>query len=407
MPARAKILVLTSTFPLHPDDGEPGFVMALCARLAEEFDVHVLAPHAPNAARSETMGRVTVTRYRYAPQRWERLAYGGGILANLKRCPALMPLVPLLIGAQIGAAVRLLRRGRYDLIHAHWLLPQGLAAVLATRLARRAVPVVCTAHGGDWFALRGRVAGALKRWTLRRLDTLTVVSRAMEAEARRSPAAPRRIERIPMGTDLEHRFTPPATPRPDSAELLFVGRLVEKKGLEHLIRALPAVLRAHPRTTLTVAGAGPEEAPARELAASLGVSEKVRFLGGLPHAELAALFRRATLFVAPFVVAAGGDQEGFGLVLVEALGCECPVLASDLPAVRDIVIPDRTGVLVPPANPQALAAAVVALLGDRGRRHRLARAGRDHVSAHYGWAASAAAYRTLLAQRIAARRASG
>lgn len=400
MRRRAKILVLTSTFPRRAADAEPGFVMALCARLAEEFDVHVLAPHAPGAARSEVLDGIAVTRYRYAPVRWERLAYDGGILANLRRRPWLAALVPLLVGAQIGAAARLLRRGRYDLIHAHWLLPQGLAAVLATRLARRSIPVVCTAHGGDWFALRGRIAMAFKRWALRRVDTLTVVSRAMEEAVRRDGAVAKRLEIVPMGTDLTRRFTPPPAPRGAGLELLFVGRLVEKKGLEHLLRALPEILRARPEAKLTVAGRGPEEVRLRDLAARLGLGADIRFLGAVPHGELPALFRRATLFVAPFVVATGGDQEGFGLVLVEALGCECPVLTSDLPAVRDIVIPGQTGVLVPPGDPRALAEATVSLLADPTRRRRLASAGRRHVRAHFSWEASGAHYRRILREAI-------
>lgn len=400
---RARILVLTSTFPRWRGDREPGFVMALCARLTDEFDVHVLAPHAPGTARAEVIDGVAVTRYRYALARWEHLAYNGGILANLKRRPVLYLLVPLLLAAQIGAAVRLLRHRRYDLIHAHWLLPQGLAAALATRLARRPVPILCTAHGGDWFALRGRLARALKGWTLRRVDTLTVVSHTMADEARRSPVCSGRIELVPMGTDLEHLFTPPVAERPEGADLLFVGRLVEKKGLEHLVRALPEVLRTQPRATLTVVGAGPEEGRVRDLATQIGVIGRIRFLGSMAHHELPELYRQAALFVAPFVVAAGGDQEGFGLVLVEALGCECPVIASDLPAIRDIVLPDGTGMLVPPGNPQALAAAIITLLGDPERRRRLARAGRRHVFARYGWDASAAGYRQILRDRIAAR----
>src|SRR5690606_32660237 len=119
-------------------------------------------------------------------------------------------------------------------------------------------------------------------------------------------------------------------------ELLFVGRLVEKKGLRHLLDAMPMVLASHPKVTLTVAGFGPELEDRKAQARQLGIAEKVQFLGAVAHDRLPDLYRRAAMLVTPFVPARSGDREGLGLVSVEALACGCPVVTTAIAAVREL-----------------------------------------------------------------------
>ena len=195
-----------------------------------------------------------------------------------------------------------------------------------------------------------------------------------------------------MGVDLAGRYTPGNESDRSPDELLFVGRLVEKKGLRHLIEALPEIRRGHPAVRLTVAGFGPELEALRALAADRGLGDVVQFLGPVPQSELPALYRRAAIFVAPFVIAKSGDQEGLGLVMLEAAGCGCPVVASDLPAVRD-VLEHR----VPPADARALADRVVELLGQSpAERSREALRIRERVLAKFDWGAVAKGYLDLL-----------
>jgi len=188
-----------------------------------------------------------------------------------------------------------------------------------------------------------------------------------------------------MGVDLKHRFTPDPKIERNSNEIIFVGRLVEKKGLQVLLEAMPKVLVKHPTVRLTVAGAGPLEKELFELARRLGISDKVDFLGMVSQEELPKLYRRAALAVFPFVVAKSGDQEGFGLVQVEAMGCECPIIAGDLPAIHDIVIHEENGLIVPSGSAHALADTIIKLLDDPGLRARLAGEGRKRVVEQYDW----------------------
>ncbi|MGE5639962.1 MAG: glycosyltransferase, partial [Clostridia bacterium] len=326
-----RILVLTSTFPRWRDDREPPFVFELCRRLAAVHEVCVLAPHCRGAAvREEFAPGVHVRRFRYAPASLETLAYEGGMLESVRRAPWRYLLLPFFLLGELVAAMKAVRELRPDVVHAHWIVPQGLVAGLACALSGRAAPVVCTSHGADLFALRGGLASRAKAWALRRAAALTVVSSAMKPEAIRLGANPERLHVMPMGVDARERFTPGPGAR-NGEEILFVGRLVEKKGVAHLLEALARVRQARPRAILTVAGSGPLEASLRERSRALGIAEAVRFAGPIPNADLPAFYRRAAVLAMPSVVARDGDREGLGLVLAEALACECPVVASDLP----------------------------------------------------------------------------
>jgi glycosyltransferase involved in cell wall biosynthesis len=357
------LLVLTSTYPRWPGDPEPGFVHELAKRLTDRFRVLVLGPHAPGARTSETLDGVEIVRYRYAPEKWETLVNDGGIVANLQRSRWKALLVPSFLGMQLWSAWRLLRGRRVDVIHAHWLVPQGLVAAILQYLPGCKVPFVATSHGADLYALKGRALGGLKRHVVAKASAVTVVSEAMRSSVLRMGADPADVHLRPMGVDLETRFIPDPDTKRSQSELLFVGRLVEKKGLRHLLDAMPRVLARYPAATLTIAGFGPERQALEEQALRLGLASHIRFLGAVPQKELPTLYRGAVVFVAPFVEASSGDQEGLGLVLVEAIGCGCPVIAGDVPAVRD-VLGTRSGNRIDPTKTDRLADAIIAVMDD-------------------------------------------
>lgn len=387
---RPRLLVLTSTFPRWEGDAEPGFVHDLCRHLAASHEVTVLAPHAPGARCQETFSGVRVVRFRYGPERWEKLAYNGGIMANLRWNPLLYFMLPLFFLAQFFALIGLIRRIRPDAVHAHWIVPQGLVLAAVGMVGRVRPRSICTAHGSDVSALRGSLWRRLRRRVVLRCDRIAVVSEALKAQLTSEGCPAERIEVIPMGTDLRDLFVPDGSPR-SPAEILFVGRLVPGKGADILLRALPAILARQPDATLTVVGAGPERDRLADLAQQLGVGARVSFMGPVPHAALAAHYRRAALLVLP------SREEGFGLVLVEALGCGCPVVASDIPALRDLLCEGGAGRLFRAGDVENLAHTLIALLSDDAARHALGARGRAHVLSRYGWDSLARRYARLLA----------
>jgi glycosyltransferase involved in cell wall biosynthesis len=400
---KRRVLVLTSTFPRWQGDSEPPFVFELCRRLGADFDILVLAPHAKDAKRFERMDGIEVKRFCYFFPRWETLAYQGGILANLKQSRWCYFLLPFFFASQIFALLRILKHERVDLIHAHWLVPQGLSAAIAGLVLGKMPPLICTSHGGDLMGLNGRLLTLIKRWVIHHTSRLTVVSNPMMSYALALGAKAEKLQTISMGVDTRTLFAPNLKTNRADKDLLFVGRLVEKKGIEYLLEAMPEIVKQQPKTRLTIVGSGPMENALKMQVHRLGIANGITFHGAVNNSQLPDLYRRATVFVAPSIVTILGDQEGLGLVLVEALACECPVIASDLPAIRDVIIEGRTGLLVPEKSPEALAKAVLKLLAEADLRGHLAANGRNHVTRNFDWSVISRRYAVLFDQSIGKR----
>lgn len=400
--SRQRLLVLTSTFPRFPDDHEPPFVFELARRLVDRFEVTVLAPHAPGAKHREVMDGVVVQRFRYAPEPLERLAYDGGIPSKLRNRPWLWLLVPVFLLTQWLTTWNLIRRTRPDVIHAHWLLPQGLIGLLARSMAGASCRLVTTAHGADIHGLGSGLAMRLKRWVIDKSDVITVVSADLAHRARALSTDHQKIHVLPMGVSLTKCFVPGPT-RKRGKTLIFAGRLVEKKGVDTLLEAFAMLLREEPTGKLLIAGSGPLQESLEAQALDLGVSDQVDFLGSYRNQDLPTLFQQADIAVYPFTQAASGDQEGLGLVMVEAMGCGLPVVAGDLPAVHDVIKDKATGLLVPPQDPAALAQTIKCLLADDDLANELAAAGRRHALMHFDWQTIADRYSKLLAGPAAHR----
>lgn len=269
------------------------------------------------------------------------------------------------------------------LLHAHF----GVEGAYATRLARALrVPLVTTLHGFDVTVTKSRFLASRKpSWVnyvawRRALFSGGAVFICVSEHIRRSAVAwgfpAERAVVLPIGVDVD--LIQPAefveTPR-----ILHVARLVEKKGTADLLRALAIVRRAAPDAELVIIGDGPLRAALRDLAARLGVSAGVRFLGVQGHDETLRWLRRSRVLCLPSVTAPSGDQEGLGMVLLEAGACGRPVVGTRHGGIPEAVLDGSTGFLVPERDPAALAERLLALLGDPRLCERFGRAGRELV----------------------------
>ena len=392
--SKPTLLVLASTYPRWANDHEPGFVHELCRRLSDEFDVISLVPDAPNAQPDGMLDGVEVLRYRYAPRSMQTLVYNGGIAANLRRSAWKWLLVPAFVIGQYLAARRVMKHRRIDAIHAHWLLPQGL---IARRLGQRfTCPYVVTSHGGDLFGLRGRILTKLKRRVAASAAAMTVVSSAMRKEALRLELCPPRLEVLPMGVDLRTRFIINPDVERSHNEIVFVGRLVRKKGLPHLLDALPTILEQRPDTRLTIVGFGPEEKALKDQVRRLNIESQVIFLGAMAQQKLPEIYQRASVFVAPFVREDNGDQEGLPVVLMEAIGCGCPVIVGDVAGIEDLLGELSPDVTVDAKNTAALAAAILDALANPSIARSRAQLIREAAVERIDWTQITKCYAALI-----------
>jgi len=325
-------------------------------------------------------GRLERYRPVFAGFRWDKAGktYLAGHDAVLLEDHSALPAVARALQRTVGlvgpAFLRALRERAPVLVHAHF----GRSADAAIPLARAlGVPLVATFHGCDITVTprtrrerrrRARVFAAAAR--------VVAVSEFIAERLRENGCPPGKITRHFIGVDTE-RFAPGPEADREPAQVLFVGRIVEKKGLVHLLRALPEVQRALPEVSLAIAGDGPLRAALEAEARDLGV--RARFLGVLPPARVQELMRRTTVLCVPSLPAASGDDEGLGMVIVEAQASGAPVVISRSGGMPETVVDGVTGLIAPPGDERAIAAHLVALLSDRERRARFSAAARANV----------------------------
>ncbi|MGI8535971.1 MAG: glycosyltransferase [Mycobacteriales bacterium] len=349
-----RVLHLTSSFPRSADDHVAPFLLDLArAQVQAGLDVAVLAPHDPGAPRYERLDGVHVHRFRYGPDRAERLAYRGGLVGRARTTGGLLAL-PLFLLAFTLAALRLTRRLRPDVLHAHWWLPAGLCALLASRVTN--TPLVLTLHGSDVHLLRHRPVRWVGSAVLSRAAVLAVVSEDLRrtlGQLLDLPAERVRVLRMPVaGMPVAGRVSCPAAP---PLRLLAAGRLSPEKGFDVLLAALALAVADGLDATLELVGSGPEHDRLARLAAPLG--GRVRLLPAEPRAQLWRRMEQAHVVVVP------SRREGLGLVALEALAHGRPVIASRVGGLPDVVLDESDGLLVRADDAQALADALQAFSG--------------------------------------------
>ena len=397
---KPRVLVITSTFPRNEYDHEPRFVADLCSELAHRFEITVLTQHRPGCALRETTADYEIIRFRYAPENLELLSENGGITSSLKKNRWLWLLIPFFIFFQVVAIRKLVKSGKFSIIHAHWLIPQGFAAAIATLMCSNPPPVICTGHGADIFGFQGGISSKIKRWIVNRSSSITVVSQSMKSYLKNELSTiQEKIYVIPMGTNLNQIFTPGDGIR-NRGQIAFVGRLVEKKGLKYLIQIIPSLSSQLENIRLVIAGTGPEKPELEHLVADLNIEACVAFVGAKNHSEIAELYRSSEACVFPFVQASGGDMEGFGLVTVEAMGCKCPVVVGDIPAIKDIVINGETGLICRPKDPEDMVNIILKLMKNEDIRTKLANTAYDFAHQNFSWEKIGERYAKLFSDTI-------
>ncbi len=390
-----KICMVTSSYPKYPGDVTAPFIQAIATYVAAEgHEVHVLAPWHPDLRHAAFEDGVYLHFYKYAPLRnlnvW---GYAESLEADVRVKNVIYPLTPLVFLSSFVALMRLTRRIQFDVLQAHWVIPNAPVALIVARL--RGLPLVISLHGSDIFvASQHPVLGRVARVCFRAADAVTACSEDLRERALALGAAARRTILVPYGVD-PCAFAPaeaaPARLRarlglPEGAPIIFaLGRMVYKKGFEYLIRAAPAILQRHPEAHVVIAGAGDLYPGLQAEVARLGLVEHVHLPGKISHDEVPLFLGGSDVFVLPSVVDRGGNVDGLPNTLLEAMAAGCAVVASNVAGVPLAVQDGETGLLVPPRDPGALAASVNRLLDDGALRRRLGANGRAKIERDLTW----------------------
>ena len=395
-----RIICPTYWYPQHASDTQATYVHDINRHLVRRgHSVTVVTPGDPSLSREDTFDGVKIVRFplnlpadlTYGRVAQSRVSFLGrfarvAVMANY-------------LEAQYRAVMAEAREENTDVIHAHWAIPTGPAAVMAAR--KLGVPSVITMHGGDVyvnpeqgydFPTRWYVRPAL-RWTLRHAGALTAITEDCRQHALRAGAPAEHIRLVFNGTDLR-RFSPGENgSRGDmqfGPHMIFACRqLFPRKGIRFLLEAAAQLKPRFPDLKVVLAGDGFERPQLARLASDLGIAQDVTFLGWVPNTDLPPYYRAAAVSVIPSL------EEGFGIPAAEAMGCEVAVVASDAGGLPEVVVDGVTGLVVPRGDSGALAKAIGALLQDPERRRVMGQAGRLRALRLFDWDRSAEQFEQL------------
>jgi glycosyltransferase involved in cell wall biosynthesis len=382
-----RVVHVATAFPRTASDPITPWLVELVRRQREAgIDASVLAPAYRGGPRKEP-SEIPVHRFRYAPSFLETLTHDQTVPDRIRSRPAAAFLVPAYL---MGGCIAATSRGseRPDVVHVHWPMPHALIGAAMRRGAGDHTAMVCSYYSVEvnWVVRRMPWLRPFLAWTIRSADAVTAISSSTARAVREIENRP--VSIIPYAAALPETLT--AVPRaalsdPDAPlRLLFVGRLVERKGVEVLVRAL-ARLRHLRDAELVIVGTGHLEDSIRQTAALENVSDYVHFAGFVDEERLACEYASCDIFVLPAVVDARGDTEGLGVVLLEALRYERPVVASAAGGITDIVVDGVTGWLADPGDAAVLARKLFDVASRPEEARRVAIHGRMEAEARFSW----------------------
>ena len=391
-----KVLVLTHNYPRFHGDFSGTFIEALSEAVAAQgHDITVLTPHDPRFARLPGDHHVNLVTYRYAwPSRLHVLGYMRSTRGDRALRLSSVLLAPFLFLFGTLAALRIAWRQHPDVIHAHWVLPNGFIGALAARLL--GIPLVVSLPGSDVF-----VSGlnplflAMARFAFHQAAFITTNSDDLCQAAVDLGAQPDKMRLIIYGVDPQ-AIAPDLSHRAELRQrlgigertpvVLAVGRLVAKKGFDVLVRSAQDL---NPSAHIVIVGDGDQRAELEQSALSLEVSEKLHFVGNVPRQELTDYYNMADVFAMPSVRL---PVDGLNVVVVEAMSCGLAVVASNVGGNPLVVRDGDNGLLVPEGNVPQLAAAINRVLNDLALRLRMGGRSRERVLDEFSWNRLAAEY---------------
>ena len=382
-----KVLVIGSVYPRFHEDAEVPWLRTSIAHLKKAgLDIQVLAP-AYKGLKSHEIDGIKVNRFRYAPANWEMLTHEEGAPSKMASKPWLQLLAIPYIISGFFKCIKICRKFKPDIIHAHWPFPHAYIALGAAKLFR--IPLVLNFHGAELLLIRK------KKWVKPLLKFAIGQAQAVFANSSFTASKIKALRNVdvewsPYGTTLEFgnrnsEFGMEPHPINGKFKILFVGRHIERKGIRYLIEAAKYLPRD--QFEIRIVGVGDLTEELKKLASESATpnSAEIIFTGKLSPEALANEYRTANVFTLPAIVDSKGDTEGLGVVLIEAMELGLPIVASNVGGIPDVVVNGVSGILVPEKDPEALASAYKRLAAEPELVKQLLAGSRKRIAECFTW----------------------
>jgi glycosyltransferase involved in cell wall biosynthesis len=374
-----KVLFVATAYTRFKGDVITPWLVELIARLRNEgIEVSVFTSSYKGLG-DHVIDGVKVYRFRYCFKRFERLTHEETAVDRITRGASNIFLSFLYIVFGVWSMIRLTRAEQFDIVHIHWPFPHIVFGIAGQRFGK--ARLFNSFYGVEIRWLKKKFPILLRPFSIliNRSDKVTAISTHTAKELARVVRMP--IDIIPFSAAMAERH---ATAAVAKKEIIFVGRLVERKGVKYLIEAFHRIQKSIPHK-LVIIGDGPERGQLEEMVARLGLESRVKFPGKIPDDRLYQYYRSCSFLVLPAVYDKKGDTEGLGVVLLEAMSYAKPVIASNVGGITDIVVDGENGLLVPPANPDVLAKAIIKLARGKELRGKFGKQARKTVDEKFNW----------------------
>lgn len=304
---------------------------------------------------------------------------------------------------------RLNRENKIDLFIASEPTAGGVAGVVLKWLTRKKLLVqlqgdLFNLPSSEFSWLRRNISRRITVFVSKRADKVRCVSKALIEQAKKAGIPEGKLALVPSRCDVK-KFDPDDWRQEgeklreelgltDKKVLVFVGTLSVHKGVAYLIEALPKVAEIHPDVCLLIIGSGDLEEELKRLSRDLKVADMILFLGRIPHEQVPAYLATADIFILPSL------DEGMPRVVMEAMAMKLPMVASSVGGVPELIKDEETGFLVPPADPQALANALRALLASDEKAYEMGERGRKIIVENYSFEKGIEQYKGLILRML-------